>query len=90
MGERLATIDMDRKLRAVPLLGGAGSPSNTVWPGSRPTSTDDNFFPQLASTIQDLQNLSVGELFGEGFGGHSPPKWALNVNSENFKPPYLP
>jgi len=36
---RLATIDMGRKLEAVPLWGGgAGSPSNTVWPRSRPTS----------------------------------------------------
>jgi len=30
---------MCRKLRgAVPLLGGAGSPSNTMWPGMRPTA----------------------------------------------------
>jgi len=28
---------MDRKLEAVPLWG-AGSPSNTMWPGPRPTS----------------------------------------------------
>ena len=35
MGNRLATIDMGRKLGAVPLLffgGGAGSPFNTMWP----------------------------------------------------------
>ena len=38
MGDRLATIDMDRKLGgAVPFLGRAGSPSNTMWPGPRPT-----------------------------------------------------
>jgi len=30
MGDRLATIDMDRKLGALPLLGGARSPSNTM------------------------------------------------------------
>jgi len=35
---RLATIDMCRKLGAMPLFGRAGSPSNTVWPGPRPTS----------------------------------------------------
>jgi len=39
---RLATIYMGRKVgeaAAVPLLdGGAGSPSNTMWPGPRPTS----------------------------------------------------
>ena len=40
MGDRLATTDMGRKLRVVPLFfgGGAGSPSNTLWPGPGPTS----------------------------------------------------
>jgi len=34
MGDRLATIDMGRKLGAVPLLGrAAGFRSNTMWPG---------------------------------------------------------
>jgi len=39
MGDRLATIDMGRKLKgAVPLLGaGPGSPCNTIRPGPRPT-----------------------------------------------------
>ena len=37
MGNRLATIDMGRKLGAVPLWRGAGSPSNTMWPGPRPS-----------------------------------------------------
>ena len=39
MGDRLATVDMGRKVgTAVPLsVGGAGSPSNTMWPGSRTT-----------------------------------------------------
>jgi len=38
MGDCLATIDMGRKMGAVPLLGGdAGSPCNTIWPGPRPT-----------------------------------------------------
>jgi len=35
---RLAAIDMGRKLGAVLLWGGGpGSPSNTMWPGPRPT-----------------------------------------------------
>ena len=38
MGDRLATTDMGRKLVAVPLLGGAGSLCNTMWPWPRPTS----------------------------------------------------
>jgi len=34
----LATTDMGQKLGAVPLCwGGPGSPSNTMWPGPRPT-----------------------------------------------------
>ena len=35
---RLVTTDMGRKLGVCPLLGEAGSPSNTMWPGPRPTS----------------------------------------------------
>ena len=40
MGDRLATIDMDRKVGGCCALfrGWAGSPSNTMWPGPRPTS----------------------------------------------------
>jgi len=40
MGDRLATIDMGRKVgAAVPhSVGKVGSPSNTMSPGSRPTS----------------------------------------------------
>jgi len=38
MGNRLATIDMGRKLGVVPLQGAAGSQSNTMLPGPRPTS----------------------------------------------------
>jgi len=32
---------MGRKLGAVPFEGGAGSPSNTMLPGARPTSAPD-------------------------------------------------
>jgi len=36
-GDRLAIIDMGRKLEAVPFFGGgAGSQSNRMWPGTRP------------------------------------------------------
>jgi len=39
MGNRLATIDMGRKVGELmcPFLGGASSPYNTMWPGPRPT-----------------------------------------------------
>ena len=40
MGDRLVTIDVGRKVGGccAPFHGGAGSPSNTVWPGPRPAS----------------------------------------------------
>ena len=39
VGDRLVTIDMGRKLGGCsPLKRGGGSPSNTMWPGPRPTS----------------------------------------------------
>jgi len=41
MGERLATIDMTRKVGGAAALlsvGGTGSPSNTMSPGPRPTT----------------------------------------------------
>jgi len=42
MGDRLATIDVGRKLGRgcyAPFLGGRNwAPSNTMWPGPRPTS----------------------------------------------------
>jgi len=38
MGDRLVTIHVGRKLGALPFFGGgAGSQSNTMWPGPRPT-----------------------------------------------------
>jgi len=36
MGERLATVNGG----CMPLLGGAGSPSNTMWPGPKLATTD--------------------------------------------------
>jgi len=40
MGDRLARTDMGRKVgrQLCPFPWRAGSPSNTMWPGSRPTS----------------------------------------------------
>ena len=35
MGDSLATIGMGQKLGGVSVFGGAGSPSNTMWPGPR-------------------------------------------------------
>ena len=71
MGDRLATIDMDRKRRAVPLFGGAGSPSNTMWPGPRPTSVYQlakwHLDPSSSLTTTDMgQNWSAVPLLGEG------------------------
>jgi len=41
---RLGTINMGRKVGAVPLLGGARSPSNTVWPRPKPISIPGGIF----------------------------------------------
>ena len=49
MGERLATIDKaEKRGAAVPLSGGAGSPSNTMWPGPRSTSIPSGILIRLA------------------------------------------
>ena len=55
---RLATIDMDRKLGDVPLLGTAGSPSNTKSPGPRPTSIPCGILvhPAILATIDTGRN----------------------------------
>ena len=55
---RLATTDMGRKWGAVPLGGRAGSPSNTMWPGQRPTSMPSfilihpTVWPQYTNVIE--------------------------------------
>ena len=58
IGDRLATIDrpMGRKLGGSAPLGGAGSPSNTMWPGPRPTSVPSGIL--IHSTIC-LQHTNV-------------------------------
>ena len=45
MSDRLAKTDMGRK-EGVPLSGGAGSPSNTMWRGPRP-----NFIPSSKNWV---------------------------------------
>ena len=49
-GDRLATIDMGRKLGAVPPFsrGVAGSPCNTMWSGPRPTFVPSGVLIHLA------------------------------------------
>jgi len=61
-GDRLATIDMGQKLGAVCVCPfWAGSPSNTMWPGSRPTSVPSGIlihptvWPQYANGQTDGQ-----------------------------------
>ena len=70
MGDRLATVDMGRKWggAAVPLsVGRAGSPSNTMSPGPRPTSvpssilihpTDCHNTPTLLQTNKTGQDIT--------------------------------
>jgi len=63
MGDRLATTDMGRKEQGgccAPFCGGAGSPSNTMWLGPRPTSMPSGIlihptvWPQY-TTVTDRQ-----------------------------------
>jgi len=54
----LATTDMGQKLEtAVPLFGVAGSPSNTMWPGSRPTSVP-SFILMHATVCPQYTNVT--------------------------------
>jgi len=65
MGDHLATIDMGRKLAAF-LEGLAGFPSNTMWPGLRPTS-----YQVACLSTQLLARIDIGRKVGElsPFGG---------------------
>ena len=80
---RLATTDMGRKLgRAVPLLLGvrveARSPSNTVWPGPRPTCIPSGIldhstvWPQYTKVTDRTDNCPTA--YGEPFHKRSPKK----------------
>ena len=56
MGDRLATINMGRKLREelCPFWGGAGSPCNKIWPGSRPTLVPSGILIHPAIWSQEI------------------------------------
>jgi len=67
-GNRLATIDTGRKVgSAVPLLGGAGSPSNTMLSGPRPTSLPSGILIHPAVWPQQVwtENQAVVPLLWE-------------------------
>jgi len=68
---RLATIDMGRKLGAVCLLGGAGSPSNTMWHGPRPTSVPSGILIHPAVRPQYM-GRKVGGCCHPVFWGYRP------------------
>jgi len=66
MGDRLATVDMGQKVgAAVPLLEEAGSPSNTMSPEPRPTTTPSGIlihqtvWPQYTNVTDRQDNGSV-------------------------------
>jgi len=63
MGDRLATIDMGRKVgAAVPLFGeGAGSLSNTMWPEPRPTSVPSGILTHPAIWPQYQRHRQTGQ-----------------------------
>ena len=67
---RLATEDMGRKVGLCRLFWGrgAGSPSSTMWPGPRPTSTPNAILIHPAVWPQQTwaENCGVCRLFGEG------------------------
>jgi len=58
MGDRLATTDMGRKVEgAVPLMGEAGSPCNTMWPaGPRPTFVPSGIHLDSSSRLATTGN----------------------------------
>jgi len=93
MSDRLATTDIGRKLGAVLIFGRAGSPSNTMWPGLRPTSElsgiliDAAVWPQKTwAEIGAVPLLFWGE--GAGFPSNtmSPGPWPTSILSGNLNP----
>ena len=65
MGDRLATTDMGRKVGAAVSLsvGGAGSPSNTMSPGPRPTSVPTGILihPAVWSQYTNVTDRQTGQ-----------------------------
>ena len=69
MGVRLAlaTIDMSRKVGSfcAPFHGGAGSPSNTMWPGTRPSFLPNGILIHSAAWPQQTENWGLCPFWGE-------------------------
>ena len=67
MGNRLATIDMGRKVGGgcCATFWGAGSPSNAKWPGLRPTSVPSGILIHPASNpYSRLATTDMGRKLG--------------------------
>jgi len=80
MGDHLAIIDMGQKLGTVPLSGGgAGSPSNTMWPALMPASLPRGILIHPAVWPQQTRAENRGEeavpLWGRGGGSPSDTMW---------------
>jgi len=80
MGDRLATIDMGRKLGAVPLLrGGAWSSCNTMRPGPRPTFVPSGILIHPAvwpqQTWAKIGGGALALFWGGGAGSPSNTMW---------------
>jgi len=74
MGDRLATIDIARKVgAAVPLsVGLAESPSDTVWPGPRPISKPSDIWihPAVWQQQTRAENWGTVLIWGGAVGLH--------------------
>jgi len=70
MGDRLATIDMGEKLEGLYPFGGrgAGSPSNTMWPGLRHTSISSGIwiYPAVWPYLTWAENWGLCPFCGGG------------------------
>jgi len=88
MGDRLATIDMGWKVGCVPLFGGggAGSPSNTMWPGPRSTSVPNYILIHTAVWPQQTWAKNWGLCRFLGAGAKSP----SNAMSPGQRPTSIP
>jgi len=69
MGDHLATIDVGRKLGVVPFLGrGAGSASNTMSPGPRPTFVPSGILIHPTNWPQQIHGPRIGDYAPSGKG----------------------